>query len=71
VPEDVQSVLCLQRDDCEISRGAERAVQVPELPIELDRDRGASETGPYRPGDIQSGRIIGMLMDRSVWVTKL
>jgi hypothetical protein len=71
VPEDVQSVLCLQGDDCEFARCAEWTVQVPELPVEFDRDRGAGESGPYRQGDIQSGHIIGMLMDGSVWVTKL
>jgi hypothetical protein len=71
VPEYVQSVLCLQGDDSEFSRCAEWPVQVAELPVELDSDRGAGETGPYRPGDIQSGGILGMLMDRTVWVTKL
>jgi hypothetical protein len=71
VPEYVQSVVCLQGDDGEISRCAERAGQVPELPVELDRDGGAGQTRPYRQGDIQPCRIIGMLMDRSVWVTKL
>jgi hypothetical protein len=71
VTEDVQTLVCVQGDHLKVAALANRPIEIAQLPVELHGNGRLCETGPDRLRNLETGDLVRVLDDLSIWITKL